>query len=218
MDPLIQDHYRVIHVVVHEVDPKCTPACGPPKASPHPAINAACYLQEGDPVVPEIVWGVGGRGGGVHKFTPVHPVTDFPVEIQGPFLQVRVALRSENLVEEPLMVGVYLPHNPEAVGLCKVSRKHASMLTRHSHHLVQLGADAHTVEQLRQCVKITMEACFLSKHVEPISAYNHAANRCTSCPKPSVPAGQVPLHPHFCHRGDPVSEDHIYDHIEDCGI
>ena len=100
-----------------------------------------------------------GGGGRFHQVNPVHPVTELPVVSQEPHLQVCVALRSEDLMVEPLTVGVPLPHHPEAVGLRIVTAERASRLTRHAHHIGQIGADSHAVEQLRQCVKITLEAC-----------------------------------------------------------
>ena len=66
-----------------------------------------CCPQEGYTVGPGIIWGVGGRG--VPQFAPGHPILVLTMIGQGQCLEVRVALRSAELLADPLPVGVYPP-------------------------------------------------------------------------------------------------------------
>ena len=55
VNPLLQDHYRVSHISVHEVYPKCAAARRPRWESSHKVICVVCCPQEGYTVNPGIV-------------------------------------------------------------------------------------------------------------------------------------------------------------------
>ena len=76
---------------------------------------------------------------------------------QGLCRQVRVALGVEELLVEPFPVGVTLPRHPEAILLRRVSPKRAAMLKSHAHYLGNIGAEAHAVKYIRQCIKIPLD-------------------------------------------------------------
>ena len=100
----------------------------------------------------------GGRGGReVPQVAPDHPMMGLPVGSQGLFRQVCVALGVKDLLAEPFPVGVTLPCHPEAIFLRRVSPKRSARLKSHVHRLDNIGAEAHAVEYLRQCVKIPLD-------------------------------------------------------------
>ena len=76
---------------------------------------------------------------------------------QGLFRQVRVALGVEDLLVELFPVGVTLPRHTEAIFVRRVSPKRAARLKSHAHCLGNIGAEAHAVEYIRQCVKILLD-------------------------------------------------------------
>ena len=78
-------------------------------------------------------------GGEVLNTPPGHPVLDLYVGRQGPHNQVRFTVVAEDSLEEPVPYGFYLSHNPESVGLRRVTPKRASWLAIHVHHLGHIG-------------------------------------------------------------------------------
>ena len=62
-------------------------------------------------------------------------------------------------MEEPFPGGMNLPHHPEAIFLLRVSSKRAASLTSHFHRLGNIGAEAHVVEYIYQCVKTPLGKC-----------------------------------------------------------
>ena len=75
-------------------------------------------MQEGYPVGPGIVRGLGRWGGvGAPQAAPDHPMMELPMVSQGPRLLVRIAIREVDPLEEPFLVGVSLPCRAKAVGL-----------------------------------------------------------------------------------------------------
>ena len=130
MFTLLQYYYRIPHMVVHEVDPECTPDQVPPWESPHRAICGACCTCEGDPLCPGIIQGVGVC---VPQVTLVYPVLGIPMGVQGPCRKFRISLGVAEPMTDPLPEVMYLPHHPKAIGICIVTPNHAESMTIHTY-------------------------------------------------------------------------------------
>ena len=78
------------------------------------------------------------------------PVLDLPMGCQGPRHQVHITLRAEDPLTKSLTVINTLYHNPEAVGLRRVSPYRTTGLARHTHHLYHVGAHPKLVKQILQ--------------------------------------------------------------------
>ena len=137
----------------------------PPQASPHRASYGVFCTCEGYPVVPGIIQ---GGGGCVAQVAPGHPVLSLTMRGQVSRCQVRVALSSVEFLVELLPAGVSLTYHPETIGIHIVTPKHAKRLKIHARHLGHIGAEAHRVEYLRQCVKVPLKSCRPGQHKDAI--------------------------------------------------
>ena len=88
----------------------------------------------------------------------------------------------------------------------------------HAHHIGHICAETHTVKQLRQGVKLTMEVVRPRQRENPIICVKVCHQMLHVTPKTlRVSRSWVHRLLRRRHHGDPVSEDSIYNHIEDSG-
>ena len=97
---LLQDHYRVPHLVVQKMHPEGATTYGPPWVPSHWSCDVAFFPREEDNIY---MWIGRGRGGGSHVL-PSHPVMDILLGYQVPRRQVHIALGAEDPLAESLLV------------------------------------------------------------------------------------------------------------------
>ena len=78
MVTLLQDHYHVPRMEVHEVEPECATDLSPSWESTHWESYLSCYIWEEYPVGPGLIRG-GEWGEGVTQIAPYHPVLGLPI-------------------------------------------------------------------------------------------------------------------------------------------
>ena len=212
--PLLQYHYRVPHLAVHEVYPEWAVACFPPQAPSHRASNVICCLRELDPIIPGLVWlvVVGGVGAGVlQPPSPVHPVLGLSVGRQVPCCQFRVEIGGVESLEESSPVVLSLPCHQGSVGLCRVTPKRAAWWEIHAHHIGHIGVESHenpsgyqTPTKVGLTVLLQEPIVRIKKHCQPMHV-----------PPKTFRASRARVHHllRHCQHGDPVTEYHIYNHI-----
>ena len=103
-------------------------------------------------------YGGWGWGGGVLQIPPGHPVLGLSVVCKVTRRQFRTAIGEADSLEEPVLVGLYLPHHLDSIGLRRMNPKRAAWLAIHAHHLVHIGVEAHAVKQLIQGFKCPLKA------------------------------------------------------------
>ena len=121
-----------------------------------------------------MVWDARLAKPGRSKVSLSQPVLYLTMGFQVTRHQVHITLRAEDPLAESLTVSNTLSHNPEAVGLRRVSPYCTIWLARHTHHIYHVGAHPRPAKQIRQDDEHLLYPCFCVDAMSLSSEYKYA--------------------------------------------